>query len=370
MQFFAPKTRFMSALGLIGLLLTVQGPAGAKPKKKDEEARIPYSPSGSWEAYLKGEKGEQYTLLQPVERNPDEHWLGLEFTDWTGPRFRMAVMKVENKIETALTEVVYEDEDDQKRAQEVASRAAIALGSLEGLVTSAFFNTHRFDLIERKQIDAVMAELKLNSTELVSGPSASKLGRLLGARYMLFVEVAEWTDAKDVLSTIGFAKKNAQVALTFRVLDVSTSEILYSSTFRGEAGSSGISLPFFGKQNNSPINYALSICVAKAAYDFANKLKDRPWTGSVVRIDGDIVTLNAGETQGMKEGMSLIAISKGEELIDPETGASLGTDDEVIGSLQITTVRENISKAVIVEGCKGLKVGDRLSHQDQSAKKN
>ena len=91
--------------------------------------------------------------------------------------------------------------------------------------------------------------------------------------------------------------------------------------------------------------------------------------GSVVRIDGEIVTLNAGETQGMKEGMSLIAISKGEELIDPETGASLGTDDEVIGSLQITTVRENISKAVIVEGCKGLKVGDRLSHQDQSAKK-
>ncbi len=64
--------------------------------------------------------------------------------------------------------------------------------------------------------------------------------------------------------------------------------------------------------------------------------------------------------------MALVAYSKGEELIDPNTGASLGTDDEVIGSLQITSVRENISKAAVIEGCRGLKVGDRVEMQKKA----
>ena len=360
--------RLLVVVGIVGLCLP--SPAAEAKSKKKEEIRTPFTASGAWEAYLKGDQGEKFVLEQPVERNAEEHWLGLEFTDWSGPLFRMAVMKVENKVESAITEVVYEDEDDERRARETASQAAIALGSLEGLVTSAFFNTHRFELIERKQIDTVLAELKFNSTELVSGPSASKVGRLLGAQYMLFVEVAEWSDAKNLMSTIGFAKKNAQVALTFRVLEVATGQIFYSKTVRGEAGSWGISLPFWGQQKNSPVNYALSVCVNKAAYDFATSLKDKPWSGAIAKIDGEMVTLNAGSNQGIHEGMKLVALSKGEELIDPNTGVSLGTDDEVIGSLQVTSVHEKISKAVVIEGCKGLKVGDRVELQKEGKSSN
>jgi hypothetical protein len=348
------------------LLQAPFGPAEAKSKrkeKKEAEIRAPFAPSGKWEAFLKGEKGEQYALQQPVEKNFDEHWLGLEFTDWEGPRFRMAVMKVENKVEMGSVEVVYEDEDEARKAQETVNRAAIPLGSLEGLVTSSMFNTGRFELIERKQIDTVLAELKFNSTDLVSAPSASKVGRLLGAQYMLFVEVAEYSDPKNFMNTIGFAKKNAQAALTFRVLEVATGRIFYSSTFRGEAGSWGLTLPFWSQGDTSPIHYALTVSVNKAAYDLANFLKDQPWVGAVAKVDGDIVTLNAGATQGMKAGTTLVVYSKGEELLDPNTGASLGTDDEVIGSVQITTVRETLSKATVIEGCRGVKVGDRVELQ-------
>lgn len=344
------------------------GPAeGKSKKKKEEEVRIPFSPSGGWEAFLKGPEGQQYILQQPVEKNPDIHWLGLEFTEWEGARFRMAVMKVENKIEIGSVQVEYDDDDEKRKAQETAHRAAIPLGSLEGLVTSGLFNTQRFELIERKQIDAVLSELKFNSTELISGPSASKVGRLLGAQYMLFVEVAEWNDNKNIMATIGFAKTNAQVAVTFRLLEVATGRIDYAQTFRGEAGSWGLALPFWGRQENSPIHYALSVCVAKASYDLAHSLKDRPWMGAIAKVERDIVTVNAGSTQGIRPGMTLTALSKGEELIDPSTGVSLGTDDEVIGSLQITSVRENFSKATVIEGCKGIKVGDRVEIQNGGA---
>jgi len=365
------KLAFLLAAGLLALLIPTDG-AEAKPrKKKEEEIRTPYSPSGEWEAFLKGEEGERYALLQPVEKNEDEHWLGLEFTDWAGPKFRMAVMTVDNKIAVGGTEVDYDDDDDEREARATAFRAAVPLGSLEGLVTSGFFNTHRFELIERQKIDKLMSELKFNSTELVAGPSASKLGRLLGAQYMLFAEVAEWNDAKNLMNTIGFAKKTAQVALTYRVLEVATGTIVYSKTFRGEAGSTGIALPFWGQQNNSPVHYALSICVNKAAYDFAmvlaKTIKDQPWSGAVAKVDGEIATLNAGSNRGLKPGMTLEVRSKGEEIIDPETGTSLGTDDEVIGSLQITSVSETYSKAVVIEGCKGLKVGDRVGMLEEGA---
>jgi hypothetical protein len=350
------------------LLQAPFGPAEAKlfKKKKDKEeeiVRTAFSPTGGWEAYLKGPQGEQYVLELPIEKNPDIHWLGLEFTEWDGARFRLAVMKVENKIETSTVEVEFDeddDADDRRRAQETASRAAIPLGSLEGLVTSALFNTHRFELIERKQIDAVLNELKFNSTELISGPSASKVGRLLGAQYMLFVEVAEFDDSRNLMSDLGFAKTNAQVAVTFRLLEVATGRIDYAQTFRGKAGSWGITMPFFGHHENSPTHYALSVCVAKAAYDLSSSLKDKSWRGAVVKVDGDMVTLNAGTNQGIKPGMKMTAYSKGEELIDPATGTSLGTDDEIIGSLQVISVTEKISKAAVIEGCKGLKVGDPI----------
>ena len=82
--------------------------------------------------------------------------------------------------------------------------------------------------------------------------------------------------------------------------------------------------------------------------------------GSVAQVKGDKVYINAGSNRGIQMGMKLTALAKGAALIDPETKLPLGNDAEAIGTLTVTTVNENFSIAVIVQGCKGLKVGDQV----------
>ncbi len=181
------------AIGL-GLLLSAMPAAAKKKRRRKRKFRGSLS---SFRAAALGELSSKASRASPTSssgrsrRNPDEHWLGLDFTAWEGARFRMAIMKRrEQGRRRQRADDSTRTRTTRRKTKQTITRAAIPLGSLEGLVTSALFNTHRFELIERKQIDAVLAGLKFNTTDLVSGPSASKVGRLLGAQYMLFVEVA------------------------------------------------------------------------------------------------------------------------------------------------------------------------------------
>jgi hypothetical protein len=67
-------------------------------------------------------------------------------------------------------------------------------------------------------------------------------------------------------------------------------------------------------------------------------------TGSVVKAEGEQVWLNLG-ADSVAVGDRLNVISKGEELIDPETGISLGSSDTVLGAVEVAQVEEKYSIA-------------------------
>lgn len=159
------------------------------------------------------------------------------------------------------------------------------------------------------------------------------------------------------------------MTITFTVADSSSGQVLHQLTERSTASEGGIKLGFGwsgtgGMDANAPISYAVQSCINKAAYRIAMELKDRPWRNSVVKVQNRDVWINAGSDRGMQVGMLLTALAKGEELIDPETGLSLGDQTEAVGIIQITTVQPAYSIATIVEGCDGLKAGDRVELTD------
>ena len=115
-------------------------------KKEKEKEIIPFVPSGAWEAYIHDDEGRDRALLQPVEQNDDQDWMFLRFTDYKGPRGRLAVMRVENESATAEE---MEDEDEV---------AEISLANIEELLATSLFNTNRFNLIERKRVQTALAD--------------------------------------------------------------------------------------------------------------------------------------------------------------------------------------------------------------------
>lgn len=84
-----------------------------------------------------------------------------------------------------------------------------------------------------------------------------------------------------------------------------------------------------------------------------------PATGSVVQAKGDRVWLNLG-TAVVSVGDVLTVVSRGEELIDPETGLSLGSMDTSIGDIRVTDVQEKFSVAEIMSIDGEVNRGDKV----------
>ena len=338
--------------------------ADAWPKRKKKQGvtivNTPYSPSGEWEAYFRDAEGDEYALHDPIEKHKDSEWMYLQFTDFKGNRSRLAVWQVEDRIGARAQETTH-----SFRGWNMTTRSSSApLAAIEELITSSMFNTNRFDLVERKQIDALLAEQDFGDSGRVTDESAARIGQALGADYILFVAVNEWTPRKSSKGTVGYGKTIAEVALSFKVVDTETGRVSFAETVRGRANSKRLNVPFFGSQNTSPVNYAMSSAINKASYLLATSLKNKPWRGSVVYVDGDIVTINGGENRGLSPGMKFLAVSRGREMRDPESGQLLGYQEDVIGSIKVTTVQDLMATAVVVEGCNGLKAGDFVRHDD------
>jgi ribosomal protein S1 len=75
-----------------------------------------------------------------------------------------------------------------------------------------------------------------------------------------------------------------------------------------------------------------------------------PWAGKVVSVKGDVVFVNAGQNSNVNPGDEFTVYKKGEDMIDPDTGASLGSEIKKAGRIQITSVEEKFSKAKATAG--------------------
>jgi curli biogenesis system outer membrane secretion channel CsgG len=316
---------------------------GKKKKDKEKEVIVPFVPTGGWEAYIHDSEGRDRALLQPVEQNDDEDWMYLKFTEYKGPRGRLAVMRVENESADADDE----EEDDI---------AEISLANIEELLATSLFNTNRFNLIERKRIQTALAEQDFGASDRITTETAAKIGKALGAEYLIIATITEWTPSKSRFGVAGIGQSTAEVAISYKVIDATSGQLTFAGTERATTGSWN----FVVGGKSPPINYAVQACINKAAYKIASSLKAQTWRGAVAQIKGDKVYINAGSNKGIQMGMKLTALAKGAVLIDPETKLPLGSDTEAIGTLTVTTVNESFSIATIVQGCKGLKVGDQV----------
>ena len=147
-----------------------------------------------------------------------------------------------------------------------------------------------------------------------------KVGKLLGADYLIIVAVNEWTPKKSGFGVAGIGQVTAEVALSFRVINAASGELTFSGTERATAES--VNFVVGGKQ--APINYSLQSCLNKGAYRLATSLKPQPWRGSVADIKGNKMYINAGSNRGIETGMKLTALSKGEAVIDPGDAPGAG----------------------------------------------
>jgi curli biogenesis system outer membrane secretion channel CsgG len=126
------------------------------------------------------------------------------------------------------------------------------------MIVDELVNDGSFRVIERKRLDAILAEQNFSNSERAD-PSASdvaKIGKALGVKYLIVGSITKFgTENKNVgvgagafgggkfgLGKVGTSKGKATVALTVRMVDTSTGEIMVSAKGQAESARSGLLL--------------------------------------------------------------------------------------------------------------------------------
>ena len=124
-------------------------------------------------------------------------------------------------------------------------------------------------------------------------------------------------------------------------------------------GGDGAAGGAFNSFSKTPIGRAVIACVNKGVYELVKEVGAQPASGKIVKVDGNQVYVNiGGDSVSAGDTMSVVAL--GEELVDPETGISLGQTESQVAKLQVAKTTDKFSIATVRSKSGGFGRGDKV----------
>ena len=245
-------------------------------------------------------------------------------------------------------------------------------GGLGAMTTTALVESDCFIVLERANINQVLAEQEMKAQGLTKGSAAPDLGKLTGAQLLLYGSVTEFGEAdKGGGLSFGFscfsgAKSTkvgvspqwskGSIAMDIRVVDATTGRIIKNFKVSEKVSSEGWSLQAGMDQisvgnnffTNTPLGQAARRCITKVVDKFASISASRPWEGRVVEVEDGVVFINAGEIAGVKKGDCFKIMRVTKTFADPETGLIIGQKKKELGRIEVNEVQSKMSTATYV----------------------
>lgn len=223
------------------------------------------------------------------------------------------------------------------------SMSAAEVGDLlHQAIVAQFVQSRRFAILDRESWNVIGAEHALLASPHTPVSEKAKLGRVLGADYLVVGEIIEarggaYTRTQQ-LTGVSKAVSSASLSVAYRVVVPATGEIKFADTVELTTHSES------GRQLNSR-----TAAVNELARQLVGVTLDRIYPIKVVNVQGaDTVVLNQGGST-LAAGDQLILIEEGAPLIDPYTKEPLGRVEHPIGTLEVTRSDGKVAYARLVE---------------------
>jgi TolB-like protein len=193
-----------------------------------------------------------------------------------------------------------------------------ALGNIDLLdkLIAGFVNTNRFKVIERAQLEKILEEQKLGLSGILDASTAAQIGKGIGVDAVVCGSVTQGGNA---------------VTIDARLIDTETAAIMTAR----DAFSNGISL--------TSLSQMISDLAAKVKLDFPLV------NGYVIGVQGDKVTIDIGNKNGLKKGTKCHIYREGAPIIHPVTNEVIGKMIDESCEVQIKEIFEAYSIAVITK---------------------
>lgn len=204
------------------------------------------------------------------------------------------------------------------------------LGEIDLLdkITTVFFNLHRFKVIERAQLEKILAEQQLGMTGVIDVSTAAQIGKGIGV---------------DAVVCGSIARTGNAASIDARLIDTETAAIITAQ----DAFANTLNLQ------------ALTQMIQEAAQKMR---QDLPLvTGYVIKVEPERLTLDLGRNQGVRKGMKCHIYREGAPIVHPVTNEVIGKTIDELCEAQLTDVFEAYSVAIITKPKAGsVKISDRV----------
>lgn len=219
---------------------------------------------------------------------------------------------------------------------------------LSDMLTTELVQSGQYKVLEREELDGLLAEQDLGTQGIVTPESAAKLGQVLGVELAVVGSVTEFgykdQGGDGAVKQIGLGYRNqaAVVGVDVRLINTSTSEIVAAEQVRKSKSVKGLKLNTSKVKLDNRRGFDESM-VGKAAREAVQRVTTLvnenvgkiPWKAKVITLNSGSVYINAGATDGIKAGDQFFIYNEGESLVDPDTGLKLGSIETKIGKIKV-----------------------------------
>ena len=220
------------------------------------------------------------------------------------------------------------------------------------LLSTKLAASNKFILLERNDLAQLLEEANKN------GQSSQQA---IGADYMIIGSITQF-GRKSTSQTKVFTSSKTQTveaAVSLRLVDVATGQIIYSdeghgfadittkSTFVGTGGDAGYDATLSDK--------AIGAAIDQLVENIINKLKEKKWKSYLLVSDDEGTIIAGGASQGLAPGMKLSIMTKGRQVKNPQTGIMVDLPGKQVGVVEVVstggeTPETEFSFVNIVEG--------------------
>lgn len=226
---------------------------------------------------------------------------------------------------------------------------------LTAYIVDRLVNSRKFSVLERARLETVVRELDFGESDYANTAKIVKMGQMLNADYVLVPEIRHF-NVRQADKTVPYVNTvrtdfEAVLGITSRIVEVKTSQILASKI-------GDVRLRSRAKKEN-PQQEAIDFVEAvysRCADDMVGRVLDAVYPIKIVEVNGTTVLVNRGD-DFLKAGQRLILFKAGRALVDPDTGASLGQAESVVGRVEIVRANAKFSEGRVLESASPVEVG-------------
>jgi curli biogenesis system outer membrane secretion channel CsgG len=228
------------------------------------------------------------------------------------------------------------------------------LEAMDGQLIDRLHNTRKFTLVSRSDLAQVLKEQNLAASGNIDTDdgAAAQAFKLAGCQFIVVTTVDNFQDYTETAHFDGSgdaaSRRIVQFSSVAKIYDTSTGKLLESADFQLNNGEVQRD-PSFVQKSGNLTEELYSVMARLMSQKIADRVIDVLRPAKIIARTDNIVTINRGDGTSIAIGQVWEVFAQGQEMKDPDTGASLGFEEVKVGRIRIVSVEPLFSKAEVID---------------------